>query len=149
MKMSKCIQLMDELNQTSLAKKKSIKVRVGKKKDPIKEKNKEQKLIDKRDEIFPGSKQLTQLSRGIFEAQELQITIERFLQELKKVLDYGSHRDVEKLERGLEDLGYIRVENTRNFCNRQGYQDQEQFLKTQNAYNLAASGKLLDKETKN
>jgi len=111
----------------------------GRQKRPI---SKKRKL----DATFPGYGELKSLARGITEDPDLDISLEDWIDGLKKLLDRADDYERKQVETQLAKLGFYSSSKAIRLCKQRGLKSLGDWIKTQNALQRSQTGKLNEPE---
>jgi hypothetical protein len=99
----------------------------------------------KRDEIFPGSSELQSLARGITEQPDQDISLDDWIDGLKKLLATATPQEKSEVSRKLAKIGFYSGDTAAKLCKQKGLMDAESWLKLQNNISLSSKGELFKK----
>tara|TARA_R110000824_G_C15225172_1_gene677950 strand:- start:321 stop:1040 length:720 start_codon:yes stop_codon:yes gene_type:complete len=102
--------------------------------------------IEKREDILPGSHELTKLSRGLFEGADVQMSLDEFIVNIGKVYRSLGHQERVRFEKGVQGFGLVAVESIEDMCQGRGMKTLSNWLKLQNNIELSKKGELFKKE---
>lgn len=102
----------------------------------------------KRDEIFPGSGELQSVARGITEDPDLDVSLEEWIDGLKRLLDTADIIDRKAVETQLAKLGFYSASKAIRLCRQRGLKTLPDWIRTQNALQRSQQGKLNEPEKK-
>ena len=99
----------------------------------------------KREEIFPGSSELQSLARGITEQPDQDISLDDWIDGLKKLLATATPREKSEVRSKLAKIGFYSGDTAGKLCKQKGLMDAESWLKLQNNISLSSKGELFKK----
>ena len=123
---------------------KRIRIKIAKKKQELEEKDETERKPDpmrEKDKIFPGYADLKRLSRGIFESQEVQLTLKELVAALVSFLKENPSQK-SNIESQLNQIGFYSSSQLKSKCQELGRYSLGDWLEIQNRQALANKGEL-------
>ena len=99
----------------------------------------------KRDEILPGYGELQSLARGITEEPDQNVSLDDWIDGLKRLLVTASQSEKDQVKSKLAKLGFYSGDKAAQFCKQKGLMDAESWLKLQNTMSLSSKGEMFKK----